>query len=137
MSTPGIYYITAEATDGESSIYTNTVALVVVDLAAMDAMLRAKWNEMKSALINGDINGALNFFTYPSRNEYEQIFAILSDQLPNIASNMEDIQIIYVNDFVSKYRIRKDEIINGENYRVTYYIHFLKNPHGLWFIDSF
>ena len=49
----------------------------------------------------------------------------------------EDIQLIYVNDTVAKYRIRKDEMIDGENYRVTYYIHFVKNPQGLWSIDSF
>ena len=137
ISTPGIYYISAEATDEEARVYRDTVALVVMDLATMDAMLRAKWNGMKSALIDGNISDALNFFTYPSRGEYEQIFSILSDQMPNIAENMEDIQLIYANDTVAKYRIRKDEMIDGENYRVTYYIHFVKNPQGLWFIDSF
>jgi hypothetical protein len=137
ISTPGIYYISAEATDEEARVYKDTVALVVMDLATMDAMLRAKWNGMKSALIDGNISDALNFFTYPSRGEYEQIFSILSDQMPNIAENMEDIQLIYANDTVAKYRIRKDEMIDGENYRVTYYIHFVKNPQGLWFIDSF
>ena len=137
ISTPGIYYIGAEATDEEARVFTDTVALVVLNLDSMDAMLKAKWNGMKSALIAGNINDALNFFTYPSRGEYEQIFSILSDQMPNIAANMEDIQLIYANDTVAKYRIRKDEMIDGENYRVTYYIHFVKNPQGLWFIDSF
>ena len=96
-----------DATDDHNTTYTDTAAVQV-----LDALLKAKWNGMKSALINGDINGALKYFAYPSKNEYEQIFTILSDQLPDIAANMEDIQLIYVNDIVAKYRIRKDEIFD-------------------------
>ena len=137
MTTNGIYFIMVDATDDNNNTYTDTAAVQVLDRAELDALLKAKWNGMKSALINGDINGALKYFAYPSKNEYEQIFTILSDQLPDIAANMEDIQLIYVNDIVAKYRIRKDEIIDGQNYRVTYYLHFVRDPFGLWSIDSF
>ena len=71
------------------------------------------------------------------RPDYKELFYILSDQLPDIAAGMENIEIVYINEKVAKYRIRKDEVIDGQNYRVTYYIHFIKDGYGLWFIDSF
>ena len=137
MTTKGIYFIMVDATDDHNNSYTDTIAIQVLDRAELDALLKAKWNGMKSALINADINGALKYFAYPSRDEYQQIFAILGDQLPDIAANMEDIQLIYASDIVGKYRIRKDETIDGQNYRVIYYLHFVRDPFGLWYIDSF
>jgi hypothetical protein len=39
----GVYYFSAEVTDTESNLYTDTIAVVVLDQAELDALLRAKW----------------------------------------------------------------------------------------------
>jgi len=131
MSTPGIYYFTAEATDGESSIYTDTIALVVLDPDAMDAMLRAKWNGMKAALMVSDVQTALSFFHETSKQDYQEIFNSLADKLPAIASGMREIESIYFQDKVAKYRIKRQETVQGQTYDITYYIYFVKDANGL------
>jgi hypothetical protein len=137
MATTGVYFISVEAIDDDNNTYTDTVAVLVLDRAELDALLKAKWNGMTSALIYGDINGALEYFAYPTRDEYQQIFTILGDQLPILADDMEDIQLIYANDKIAKYRIRKNETIDGQYYLVTYYLHFVRDLFGMWHIDSF
>jgi hypothetical protein len=136
-TTPGIYYISAEATDEEARIYTDTVALLVLDPAAMDTMLRAKWNGMKSALMNSDVQTALSYFLQTTKQDYQEIFNLLADKLPGIASGMRDIEPIYYQDKVAKYRIKRQETVQGQTYDSTYYIYFVRDANGLWNIESF
>jgi len=42
ITTPGIYFFTAEVTDDQSNTYTDTIAAVVLDQAQLDALLRGK-----------------------------------------------------------------------------------------------
>lgn len=136
MTTPGIYIFTADVTD-LSNTYSDTVAVVVSDAADTDARIRSKWNGMKSRLIAGDIEGALDYFARPSQDQYRKIFTYLSDQISGIAANMEEIEQIYADDNVAKYRIMKDEVVNGGSYRITHYIYFVRDGYGHWYIDSF
>ena len=50
---------------------------------------------------------------------------------------MQDIQLVYVNDSVAKYRIRKNELYGGQMMTITYYIYFARDENGFWFIDKF
>ena len=135
---PGIYNFTAEALEEETGeVYSDTIGVIVYDQAELDIVLNAKWNGMKSMLISGDIDGALEYFAMPSRNEYQQIFTIISDELHAMATGMEDIEPIYMKEKVAKYRIKKDEEIGGVNYLITYYIYFARNAYGHWYIQSF
>lgn len=136
ISTPDIYYISAEATDEEARVYTDTVALVVMDLVKMDAMLRTKWNGMKTSLINGDITGVLTYSYESARGNYEEIFNTLSSDISEIASTMRDIELIYSEERITKYRIKKQELVQGQNYDMSYYIYFIKDHNGLWRIQS-
>ena len=137
IATTGVYFISAEATDDHNNTYTDTVAVQVLDRTELDALLKAKWNGMKSALINGDIPAALAYFYESSRADYEEIFNILSNELPGIASSMRDIDLIYSEGRLAKYRIKKQEQVQGQNYDVTYYIYFIKDHNGMWRIESF
>jgi len=133
----GLYFFTAIAEDDQGNSYIDTVAVQVINEAVLDGLLRAKWEGMKARLLVGDVEGALDYFSVPSRNEYNEIFTILSEDLVDIANGMEDIDLIYIEENVAKYRIRNDQEISGESHRLTYYIYFIKDPYGIWFIDSF
>ena len=61
----------------------------------------------------------------------------MSNDLADIAAGMEDIELIYLKEYVAKYRIGKNESINGEIHRITYYIYFVRDPYGLWYIEGF
>ena len=137
ITTPGIYSFTAEVTDTESNTYTDTIAVVVLDQVELDVLLKAKWEEMKSFLIDNNIEAALNYFHESSKENYQEIFSLLIDRLPEIASAMREIELISVKDRVAKYRIKREEEVQGQLYDITYYIYFVKDLNGLWRIESF
>jgi len=138
MITPGIYYFTAEATDDQSNTYTDTIAVVVLDQAQLDALLKAKWNAMKTALINGNTEQALNSIEQNSKETYQAIFnALGTDYMSTVAGNMQDIHMIYSHNGLAKYRIRRNQDISGGQYTITHYIYFQINENGLWKIRRF
>ncbi|MFH1674414.1 MAG: hypothetical protein ABIF87_13435 [Pseudomonadota bacterium] len=61
-------------TDELGNTYTGSIAIVVYDRDTMDALLQAKWNGMKQALFDGDIEGALEYFHEKFRAKYGEIF---------------------------------------------------------------
>ena len=92
---------------------------------------------MKNALTNGNIEGALAYFHESSKEEYQEVFNFLTDRIPYIAASMREIQLIYLVDRVAKYRIKKEEEVQGQTFDITYYIYFIKDLNGLWHIESF
>ncbi len=109
----------------------------MVDAGEMDIVLKARWSGMKESLLSGDSEKALTYFNEESKAKYAQIFELLQDKLPELAANMQDITLLYVRESNAKYRIRRDQVINGEQHIITYYIYFTKDPDGLWKIVSF
>jgi hypothetical protein len=94
MTTPGIYYFTAEATDDQSNTYTDTIAIVVFNQVTLDALLRAKWNAMKTALVAGDIEKALTYHQENFHEKYEAIYTALGSELPALVQQMKTISPI-------------------------------------------
>jgi hypothetical protein len=50
---------------------------------------------------------------------------------------MRDIELVYINEKVAKYRIKKQETLHGQVYDISYFIYFIKGIDGLWKIESF
>ena len=113
--------------------YTATTVVNVMSLEEMDVLLKAKWDGMKQALATGDIEGAMSFFSDASQEKYRGLFTYLHDELPEMAGEMNNIQLIYLRDGRAKYRIRRME----EGQEITYYIYFHRLSDGLWKIYQF
>lgn len=92
---------------------------------------------MREGLVNGDIDRALKFFHEGSKEKYGTIFQLVGSELPNIATNMREIQLVYIHEDVAKYRIRRDQEVRGILQAITYYIYFVRDGNGLWKIESF
>jgi hypothetical protein len=136
IATEGLFFITFEV-EHEGSVYTDTVAVLSIDEVVLDTLLKAKWNGMKAALIDGNIEQALNYYTEHSKEKYQRIFNLLGSNISAIASNMGAIELIYANEKIAKYRIKTQETIQGQVYDITYYIYFNKGLDGIWKIESF
>ncbi|MBW2358729.1 MAG: hypothetical protein JRF21_08570 [Deltaproteobacteria bacterium] len=134
--TPGLYYFTAEV-DNEGTIYTDTIAILVMDQGELDALLRAKWEAMKSALIAGDIEGALSYHYQGLRDKYEAIYTLLGSDLAIKVQQMQDIQFIYATGDRALYRIKRDHDIDGQTVTVTYHVYFSKDRIGLWQLERY
>lgn len=137
IDSPGITVFTAAFIDFDLNLYTDEVAVVVLDAAELDSRLKAKWNGMKSALLVGDIEGALSFFQENSRNDYRELFSVLHPQLPDIASTMRDIDLITLDEKTAKYRINRWEEVQGQMVDISYFVYFIRDYRGLWLIDRY
>jgi hypothetical protein len=133
MTTGGIYTFMAEAKDPQGNTYTDTVSVTVLTKAELDAMLKAKWEGMRSALADNDVNKALSYFDDSSRNDYRELFLALSAYLPQIAQELADIQFIRMVESAAEYDIRT--IRDGKEY--SFYLLLVRDKNGLWKINTF
>jgi hypothetical protein len=136
-ATPGLFAPTLRAIDDQGTQYTATALISVLARDQVDALLKAKWNGMKAALMAGNIEGALLFFTPEQRARFRTLFTALSAQLPQIAQDMQDIQLVYLVESRAKYRLRRTHLYGGQFVTFSYYVYFLQDAAGLWSIEGF
>jgi hypothetical protein len=136
MVDEGITWFTADVLH-KGVVYSDTVAIMVVDVAQIDALLQRKWEDMKTELISGNIEEALKYYQERSRENYRIIYKAIGNELPRLVQQMRDISLIYCIDDRSKYRIRQDHEINGQITTITYYIYFTRDDNGLWWIEKY
>lgn len=132
MTTEGIYKFTAEV-DYQGDTYTDTIAIQVLDQAKLDALLRAKWEGMRQGLAESDIDSAVSCFSESSKENYREMFTILSSSLAQIEQELGDIQFIGVMKNSAEYDIR----ITRDGVEYSYYLLFVRDENGLWKIRSF
>jgi hypothetical protein len=137
MTAAGVYTFTVEVVDNENNVHSDAVTVFAMDGQELDRLLKEKWNGMKAALTTGDVQKSLGFFQSGSRSDYEEIFSALGTRLPGIAAEMREIEPIYLEGKLAKYRIKREESVKGQKYDITYYVYFLKDSNGLWQIESF
>ncbi len=133
----GIFYPTLTVMDDQGNTYSDTIAITVLNKTEIDTLLKGKWDGMKGALENKDVEKALDYFAEESRELYKELFTALYDYLPQIAHDMQNIQLIYVEDNTAEYRIRRDELYGGQMWTITYYIYFMMDADGIWKINRF
>ncbi len=129
----GIYYPTVTVTDVQGIIYTDTIAIIVLNQNALDALLRAKWNAMKNALANQDVEGAVGYFIEESKDKYRTVFEALRPQLPVITGTFIEFNITNVYENIAEYELVTDE--SGVLY--SYPGFFIKDGNGIWKFNDF
>ena len=129
----GIYYPTVIVTDSQGITYSDTIAIIVLNQANLDALLRAKWEAMRNSLSIGDTTRALTYISSGTRTSYQEMFNALIDQLPSIVATQTAFTLNYITDNIAKYKLVTIE--NSITY--SYEVIFIKNENGLWFILEF
>jgi hypothetical protein len=81
----GIYYVTVSATGPDGNVYQDTIGIIVLNRARMDRLLQNKWEGMKTALANQDIEEALTYYSEETKLIYNDLFNALYSYLPQIA----------------------------------------------------
>ena len=132
ISEPGLYLFTAHGHDAAGNEHLAETAVTVLDRQTLDTLLKGKWNSMKKHLASGDIEGALEYHSLATQDIYREIFTALADRLPGIARNMQDIELIQAEDGFAKYRIKRNEVFQGQDYAISYYIYFDCDEEGIW-----
>ena len=136
-TTLGLFAATLRATDDKGTQYSTSTTVNVLARDQMDALLRGKWAGMKAALTAGDIEGGLLYFTSWQRPRYRTLFMGLSGQLTQIVQEMQDIQLVYLVESRAKYRLRRMQLYGGQMVTLTYYVYFIQDATGRWYIEEF
>ena len=130
---PGIYLPSVTVTDSQGNVYTETTLVNVLSREEIDALLRKKWEDMKGALSQGNINEALNYFIKDSGEEYREIFELLAPQLPALVSAMREINMVEIIGNMAEYYIKRFQ----RGVDISYFIYFIRDENGIWRISSF
>jgi len=129
----GVYFITANVSqDGVS--YADTIGLAVYDRDSLDAALRQKWEDMRTALMNNDIETAVKDLSRKTKAVYRNAFGYLtSEQRGNLAHELEDLQFIKMGGNAVEYDIQTTR--NGTLY--SFFLLFELDEDGMWKIANF
>jgi hypothetical protein len=98
----------------------------------VDKELKTIWRDMKSALINKNIEKAVEYYHAETKENYRDIYTAFGDKLPQIVRDLGDIQSIYIRENEAKYRLLKKETYGGKIVDITYSVYFIKDSDGKW-----
>jgi hypothetical protein len=137
FNTPGLYPITYTAIDDQGREFSQDIMVNVLDRMQLNTLLKSKWEGMKSALVEQDVEEGLTRFHIKSQPQYRNAFNAILGDLPQLFSNMQEIEMIYTKGNRAKHRINRLHDINGTPVTITYYIYFVRDANGLWKIEQF
>ena len=130
----GLYYPQVTITDTSGNQYQASTIVNVLSKEELDVLLKDKWEGMKGALVGGDVEGAVKYFTSESQGKYKAGFELLKDQMSNIFNRPEVLNLISIIGNVAKY----ENIVSEDNgRRYSYPVIFILDENGLWKIKNF
>jgi len=133
MTAEGIYFFTASVTGPDGNPYQETIAVGVLNLAAVDNLLRGKWNAMVTSLGNRDITTALTYISANTKTIYQEMFTAIIDHLPAMVASQTGLDLVSIGNKSAVYKLKTLE--NGDVY--AYQVTFVKDSNGLWVIQDF
>ncbi len=131
-STPGIYQPSFTITDAAGNVYTQKVAIMVQDKAALDRMLKVVWGDFVVALGSGSKDLAMNTMSVPARAKYGTVFDDLAPYMAQIVSDWSTPVLGRLSDEIGEYAIRRT--VNGFNQ--LFFVYFLRDGYGSWRLGS-
>jgi hypothetical protein len=103
--------------------------------AELDALLRAKWTAVGSALAQDDVGGAAGLFTESVREAYRAQFLDLAGvgALSQLALDLGPLNLVRVQDGAVEYEIRA--VRDGVVY--SFAVIFVIDRDGIWRLRDF
>ena len=137
LTVEGIYYVTVNVTGPDGNTYEDTIAITVLNREQLDALLKAKWEGMKEALSNGDVNGAVSYIGVQTKQHYAELFTALQSHLPEVVQALREIELIRGGGNSATYNMNRRELYGGQIVGIDYSVYFVVDGDGVWKIDWF
>ena len=128
----GLFLPRVVVTDAQGRQFSQTSVVSVFSLPRIDTLLKGKWRNLKAALANGDIEGALSLFHTAASGKYARVFNDLKGDLPRIISSLGDLTLVSLRGGVAEYATTRHQ--EGQDF--AYFLYFLPDEEGLWKIVS-
>jgi hypothetical protein len=129
----GLYFPTLTVRDTQGTAYASRTVVNVWNSAALDELLRSKWNAMRDAVSVGDLQGALLSFLPSVRDRYQALFSQIGAGLPQALASIEQVHLLAVTDYEADAEGIRTE--NGVGY--SYPISYQRDAQGFWRFGGF
>jgi parallel beta helix pectate lyase-like protein/Big-like domain-containing protein len=134
-SLPGVYVPRIRVIDAQGAVFTASAVVEVLDRAAIDARLQARWTSLRDALSRSDVPGAVAVFATASRDAYQDQLTALAGvgALGQIAADLGAITPVRVLDKAAEYELRA--VQRGTAY--SFHVLFVVDTDGVWRLRVF
>ncbi|MDA8240530.1 MAG: PKD domain-containing protein [Nitrospiraceae bacterium] len=129
----GAYYPTVTVTDNQGNVYADKRVITVLDRPEIEALLKTKWEGMKGALANGDIEKAVGFFAEDKKDMYRYNFTLMASILPTIIKDLGEMHLVKVTDDVAEAEMSAVQ----DKSEYSFYVEFVKDSNGVWQLRFF
>lgn len=131
-SVPGVFLAKFEISDNQGNIDIAQLIVVVKDPVEMDTQFRSIWDGMNAALVAQDKRKALSYLNSSARVKYEPVFTALLPSYSSIVGSYSALQNVSVTSTTGEYAVNR--VIDGIDQ--IFFIYFLRDPDGVWRLDS-
>ena len=132
VSEAGAYPVTVEATNVHGAVTSRSFVFIAYDKNVLDQKIRALWGGLTEALVAGNKQQALDYFSAGAKTRYSDIFDDLINDFPEIIGSFSELQSAEITDAYGEYAINR--MIDGNN--KLFFIYFVKDGNGIWRIES-
>ena len=121
--------------DSQGDRASASAVVQVLDQAAIDALLQAKWAALRNALLGRDVDAATSIFALTSREAYRAQFLALdaASALPQVGIDLGSIALLQVVDGGVEYDLRA--VRDGVEY--SFSVLFVIDVDGVWRLWAF
>lgn len=132
---PGVYVPRVRVIDAQGAVFLASAVVEVLDRAAIDTRLQARWTAVRDALSRSDVPAALAHFATASRDAYQDQLTALSGvgALGQIAADLGAIAPVRVLDRAAEYELRA--VQRGTAY--SFHVLFVVDADGVWRLRGF
>ncbi|MEO8035136.1 MAG: Ig-like domain-containing protein, partial [Acidobacteriota bacterium] len=128
----GVFNNTVVFTDTGGRTFTAEVVVESSDLAQMDQMFRAIWNNFNNALIAGDKDGAMRYLNSSAQEKFGPAFDVLMPFMAQIVASYSPFARSEITNRIATYAVSR--VDNGQ--KRLYMIYFMLGRDGVWRIDE-
>lgn len=132
---PGLFYPRVRVVDDQGAAFTVTGLVQVLDPAALETLLQARWSGLRDALSRADVPAAVALFAGASRDAYHDQLTALAGvgALPQVAAALGAITRVKVLDRAAEYELKA--VQRGTLY--SFHVLFVIDTDGVWRLRVF
>lgn len=132
-ATAGLYLPRVTLIDRDGKRYTEAAPVQVFSEAAVQALLARRWEGLRAALDQQDVDAAAESFAQSTRERYRSNFAVLRDILPLMADDLGTPTFVRFIPSGALYEVRSER--DGHAY--SFQVEFMVDVDGIWRIHWF
>jgi hypothetical protein len=132
---PGLFYPRVRVVDDQGAVVTATGLVQVLDPAALETLLQARWSGLRDALSRADVPAAVALFAGASRDAYRDQLTALAGvgALPQVAAALGAITPVKVLDRAAEYELKAVQ----RSTLYSFHVLFVIDTDGVWRLRVF